>query len=258
MIWPAEPELLGRHVRAPFVQEMPMNQYSSDVSDNFLQTLIGNCLPGRLDCDPKAFVGCWLSESGLSPRAQNKSALAAGFFQAMPKILRGMGFKGDAQYGERVGAYDAADEQGKRALDQALSDAFCRLSLEAQLAWAFRYYRPHAGKLVNAGACYAANFVPAWIDHAGDAAWVICAKGGRSDGGLTPAESEEWYRENEALDVDHDGLITMGDLAAKAQHAADSPRGRELLARLEAMRDESGVVAELRELAAEPPELEPS
>lgn len=246
-----------------------LNQHSSDVSDAFLSTLIGDCHPGRLDCDPAVFLGCWLSESGLTPRAQNKGALAAGFFQAMPAILRGMGFGGDGKYSESAGAYAESkregDKAGMRALDQALSDAFCRLTLEAQLAWAFRYYRPHAGKLVNGGATYAANFCPAWIGHAGDAAWIICAKDGRSSGGLDVEEAEEWYRENAGLDVDGDGAITMGDLAAKASRAASSPRGQELLARLRALDagelpdetqpDLSAEVAELQALASEPPDL---
>lgn len=87
---------------------------------------------------------------------------------------------------------------------------------------------------------------------------MICAKSGRSDGGLSAGESEEWYRENEALDVDRDGMVTMGDLAAKASRAAATPRGQELLSRIAAMRDDSAVVAELGALAAEPPELEPT
>jgi len=267
--WVADAELLARLV--PLYGEVqPMNTHSSDVSDAFLSNLIGDCHPGRLDCDPAVFVGCWLSESGLSPRAQNKEALASGFFQAMPAILRGMGFKGDVQYTEPPGAFVEAkrenDKARMRALDQALADAFCRLSLEVQLVWAYRYYRPHSGKLVNPGACYAANFVPAWIEHASTPTWIICAKDGRSDGGLTPERSEEWFRENAGLDVDGDGAITMGDLAAKAERSAATPRGQELLARLNALRadqlpeetqpDLSAEIAELQALAAEPPPLD--
>lgn len=262
MIWIADADDVGRLVDS-YVEEVPMNQHSSDVTDTFLSNLIGDCHPGRLDCDPTVFVGCWLSESNLSPRAQNKGALAAGFFQAMPAILRGMGFQGDTRYSETPFAYvsarEAKDDTLMRTLDQALSDAFCRLSLEEQLSWAYRYYRPHAGKFVNPGACYAANFVPAWIGHADDATWIICAKDGRSDGGLKPAESEEWYRENATLDVDGDGAVTMGDLAAKAERAAATPRGVELVARIAALRTDEAApdtqpeVAELEALAAEPP-----
>ncbi len=258
MAWVADAGAIAALV-APFVETCPMYEHSSDVSDAFLSTLIGDCHPGRLNCDPAAFLGVWLNESGLSARAQNHEALAAGFFQAMPAILRGLGFRGDAQYSEPPGAHAAAagDAAKSRALDQALSDAFCRCTLEVQLGCAFKYYLPHAGKFVNSGACYAANFCPAWIGHAADAGWVICAKDGRSAGGLSTAQSEEWFRENAGLDVDGDGAITMGDLAAKAARAAATPRGQELVARVRALQGPSAAdVAELQALASEPPDVE--
>lgn len=261
--WVAPHEAIARLLE-PFGEVRPMNQYSSDVSDGFLSALIGEC-KAHLGCDPAVFVGCWLSESGLTSHAQNKQALAAGFFQAMPAILRGLAFTGDGTYTEPTGAYAraklAGDKTELRALDQALSDAFCRLPLESQLPWAARYYRPRAGKFPNGGATYAANFCPAWIGHASDPTWVICAKDGRSAGGLTPASSEEWYRENAGLDVDGDGAVTMGDLAARAAHYAATPRGKELVARLQALQtgaqpDVSSEVAELTALASEPPDLD--
>lgn len=246
----------------------PSTVHSADVPDAFLTTLLEDCGLAGLDCEPESLIGCWLSESGLAARAQNKGALASGFFQAMPATLRGMKFRGDATYSEQPGVYDATTASLKtakatanaqaigllqaelRSLDKRLADAFCRLSLVEQLTWAYRYYKPHAGRLVNGGACYAANFVPAWIGHAGQPTWIICAKDGRSDAGakyMSPDQSEEWFRENEGLDVDKDGAITMGDLAAKAAAAIATPRGVELAARLAALR-----AGEVR-----PPETQP-
>lgn len=257
LLHPFAPDPPAPATPAPLEATMINLVHTADVPDAFLAALIDDCGPAGLDCEPEALLGCWLSESGLSPRAQNKGALAAGFFQAMPATLRRLNFRGDVKYQERPGAYEATElalkgarsthnataiavvESELRILDHALSDAFTRLTLVDQLTWAYRYYRPHAGRLVNGGACYAANFVPAWIGHADEPAWIICAKDGRSDAGpgnMPAAESEEWFTQNEQLDVDKDGAITMGDLAAKAALAAASPRGLELAARIAALR----------------------
>lgn len=258
----------------PAMPSRPVPLHSADVPDEFLRTLMADCGPSGLQCRPIDLIGCWLHESGLSPRAHNGIG-AAGFFQVMPVIARGLGFRGDVAYREPAGAYVeavkhledvrahgvaggselAAATEAVRALDAALSSAFARLSLIDQLAWAYRYYKPHAGQLVNPGACYAANFVPGLLAHAAEPSFVICASNGRAswamdrDPAKASARSRDWYRQNVSLDADNDGAITMGDLATTAARALSRERGVELAARLEAM------TADPWDLA--PPETQP-
>lgn len=233
--------------------------FTADVSDRFLTGVVAMCqrLAAGGVCRPEDFIGCWSNESEVRPHAQNPSALASGFFQVLPSIARGMGFVGDLRYTEPRGVYneairelhaaEAGADAGRLAmarqsvhlLNKSLADAFCRLPLESQLIWAERYYRPYMGRLTSPTACYAANFVPAFIKYADKPDWVICAKDGFSNG-LSAKESTLYYKANAAgLDVDKDGKITMGDLAAAIQRAMQGSRAKELTARVMALDPEA-------------------
>ena len=242
---------------------MPTTTLTADVSDLFLTNQIAMCK--RLsapdaECRPVDLIGCWASESGVHAHAQNPNALASGFFQLLPSIGRSLGFHGDGRYTETPGAYRNAQislalakaskdpdrianaRADVRALDKALADAFTRLPLESQLIWAEAYYRPHKGRLTSATACYAANFVPAFIRHADTPSWVICAADGASDG-LPDWESKEFFEANPTLDVDKDGKITMGDLGAAIELASKKPRAAELISRVIALSSADSLAA---------------
>lgn len=137
-----------------------------------------------------------MNESGLSYKAHNSTGDAAGIFQAMPQTLKNLGFVGGWQ-------------------------AFTALDADGQLPWLFKYYAPYAGRLVNATAVYMATFCPAWLSHASEPGFVICASSGRSDGGLSASTSKLWYTQNRGLDKNGDGTITVSDLTA-ATLAADA------------------------------------
>ncbi len=228
-----------------------MNATTQDVSDGFLRQVLAMC--EELRCDPLDALGCWMNESGVRGNAQNKGALAAGFFQCMPQTLRGLGFKGDAKYREQPGSYAAAQKalqaarvsanpgaadaasKAMRALDLALSDAFVRIGLDGQVAFAAHYYLPHAGKLSNAAAFYMANFCPAWLDHAGEDDWVICARDGTTHAPMSAKESVIWFTQNSGLDVDGDGRVTPADLGRAIERASQGSRWDELVSRLAAL-----------------------
>src|SRR5258708_39964546 len=98
---------------------MPMDE----LSDSFFTSLVEMCR--RLECRPIDMAGCWMSESGLSPKAHNPGGNASGLFQALPSTLAGLGYR---QHW----------------------DDFIRLSAEEQLPWAERYYSPFKGQLTSA------------------------------------------------------------------------------------------------------------
>lgn len=177
-----------------------------------------------------------MNESGLSFSAHNPNGDASGIFQAMPFILRGLGFHGAGAYTEAAGAYAAAraakDRPAMHALDVALAAAFRTLDADGQLPWLERYYTPHKGKLVNATAVYLGTFTPAWIDHASEPGFVLCAADGRHDGpGIDTATSRVWYAANRGLDKNRDGAITVSDLTTTIHDADFGPRWDEICVR---------------------------
>lgn len=202
-----------------------MNQYTADLSDAFFVKLWDIC--GRLRCKPLDLLGCWMNESQLRSTARNASGNASGIFQLMPVIARGIG-------------WDPRDTDLSR---------YRLLSAEEQLPWAERYYRPHAGLLVSATACYVANFLPALLPHAGDLSYILASHDLRPD----------VYWANRSFDRENKGTITVSDLKMAIGRACNGNRWAEVVARTNAAQpppDVSAEVADLTALAAEPPDLD--
>lgn len=89
-------------------------------------------------------------------------------------------------------------------------DAFRALGAVGQLVWWEKYFSAYRGKLVNRAACYTATFLPAFLSHAADPAYVLCG----ARGPLTWA-----YNANQGLDPTHKGTITVADLTAAIDRA---------------------------------------
>lgn len=169
---------------------------TDDWSDDDLRE--GLAMAERLEARFLDLAGCWMSESGLKTNAHNPNGDASGLFQAMPATLKGLGFPGD-------------------------HNAFRALPVRQQLHWAEKYYGPYRPHLVSPGACYLATFLPAFMSHAGEGAFVLCGRFG---------PHQVWYQANKGLDVNHDGWITVNDLTARIALVTTGTRWKEFEARV--------------------------
>jgi hypothetical protein len=203
--WTAPTELVAS-LLDPFARERrPMNQYTADLSDGFFVKMWA--ISARLGCHPLDLLRCWMNESGVRSTARNPRGNASGLFQLMPAIARGIG-------------WDPKDLDLTR---------YRLLSPEEQLDWAARYYGPHAGKLVDSAACYLATFMPAFLAHASDPAWVMASTEIRAD--------DYWANlsfDQKQPDGKRKGEIVVGDLTLAIERACQGPRWEEIAARLAA------------------------
>jgi len=170
---------------------------SDDITDSDLASV--EIFAATSDCDPMHALGCWMAESGLYTWAHNPNGHASGIFQAMPAILKGMGFD------------PLESDQVKRA------EHFRQLSFRDQVRWAGRYYRPYIGKLTSRAAFYVATFLPADLDYAamGNRDTVLSSVGGRRG----------WaYAANAGFDRNGDLAITVGELEDAIVRACHGPR----------------------------------
>lgn len=212
-----------------------MNQVTSDLPDSFFVDEVA--VAKDLEVDHIDLMRPLIHESNLSFKAWNLEGNASGIFQAMPSTLRGLGFYGIAGiYLESPGAYEALYKEGKisqcKQMNTSIAKAFCSLNADEQLKWMQKYFEPYKGKLVNGTAVYLAMFAPAMLAHANDANYVICAKDGTGGGGwLSPRASQLWYAQNESLDADKDGKISVSDLAVTIARADIGERWTEIVER---------------------------
>lgn len=203
-----------------------MNPLTADLSDGFFEKMW--MLAARLRCKPSDLLGCWCNESNLRSTAHNANGHASGIFQLMPAIARGLG-------------WDPKDLDLTR---------YRLLTAEEQLAWAERYYAPHAGQLGTATACYLCTFLPALLSHAGEPGFVLASHECRS----------EVYWANRSFDRENKGSIVVGDLTMAIARACVGARWNEVLARLaaaEPMPDTQPEIAALAAIAAQPPPFDP-
>lgn len=156
----------------------------------------------RLRCDPVDLLSVAANESGCNPAAWNARGRAAGLWQMTPVAAPGMG-------------WDPADTY-----------SFTRLSAVEQLRNWEMYFRPHAGKLVNAAACYVCTYLPAGLSTAGNPDALLCTANGRTEIPIPPGRPPwtvgqvvSWYLGNRGFDTDHDGQIHVRDLTAAIQRA---------------------------------------
>lgn len=183
--------------------------HTSDWGDADVAELVA--VAGRLDTRAAFLAACWMSESGLRTTAHNNGGDASGLFQAMPATLHLIGFPGDWR-------------------------AFVALSVRQQLHWAEKYYGPHRGQLVSAGAVYLATFLPAFMPRSNEPLFVLCSAT------LHP----EWYRPNRAaFDPRGRGYITVGDLSTRIAAVSTGPRWTEFAERIQIAEQEATTLPEL-------------
>lgn len=169
-----------------------------DWTDTEVQVLVDVC--SRLGCTVRALVGVMANESGCSPSAHNPGG-AVGLIQFEPDTLRDLGWN-----------------EGTSAF--ALTDVIF------QLGYVERYYsigsrKPYMG--LSDTAAYVGAFLPAYMPHADDPAYILCG----DDGPIRWA-----YLANRGFDVEHNGSISIGDLQRAADKAiASSPVAQSILAR---------------------------
>jgi Transglycosylase SLT domain len=158
---------------------------------------------GRIGCQPEELLAVMMSESSVWARAQNPHGQATGLIQIMPANLPGVGWT-------------------------AGPDAFRQLSAEDQMPYVERYYRPwvHHG-LHTAARLYQSTFLPATLATVTTSEGVLAAPGGPYP------DAYKWN--HEALDVNHDGQITLGDLEARLANVRSGPRWNAIMARLAAV-----------------------
>ena len=176
--------------------------HTSDWTDADVEAFVA--LAARLEASPLDLAGCWMSESGLHTSAHNPNGGASGLFQVMPSTLHGLGY------------HDMRP--------------FTGLPVQEQLHWAERYYTPHRGRLVSAGACYLATFLPALMAHATEPMFILCGRFG---------PHQEWYQANSGLDVNHDGWIRVQDLTDRIARVQKGSRWDEFASRVKACQQEA-------------------
>jgi hypothetical protein len=166
---------------------------TADLSEGFFTRLAAMC--GRLGCHPVQLALVMYSESGLRASALNPSGKAAGINQLVPDTLRGLGWPHGPE-------------------------AFAGLDAEAQLPWVEKFYAPHRPLgLTSIGRLYQLNFLPATAAPDQDSSTVLAERGGVHG---------RAYADNAILDHDHDGRITLGDLAATALSRRAEARWKEI------------------------------
>lgn len=141
----------------------------------------------RLGLDPDYIGAVMANESGFKPEATNPHGFATGLIQFMP---------------------DTAVRLGTTV------DRLRVMTARQQLPFVEAFYRPIAKAIRPAvpGDYYMATFLPAFVGQ--DSGTVLARKG------------EQLYDQNAGLDVGHDDVLTIGDVAAKIDATVAAARTR--------------------------------
>lgn len=168
---------------------------------------------------PEDILNVMAVESGINPAAHNPGGDASGLLQFMPSTLKQLGFKGTH-----------ADFRNLAAEDQL--DYVKRLILGNM--------RYNGGPFTSASQYYVANFLPVALKLPGikreDPETVIVAKNPDHPHlpGISTHQEQIFYNSNPALDANHDGVITYGDIQQVLQRAAGGKNFQSALAQMKA------------------------
>lgn len=172
-----------------------MSAITKDLSDEFFVKLAS--IATRLETDSLYLLAVMMSESGVRANAHNPNGHASGLIQFMPDTLLRLGWL-----------------QGH--------EAFRKLSAVEQLPFVEAYFAPHRGRLKSIAAVYVATFLPAFIYHADNLDYVLCAKNGRLG----------WaYNANSVFDANKDLTITVRELQEAVERNCHGERWAEIRAR---------------------------
>ena len=175
-----------------------------DISDVFCRRWVEMCK--RLELEPLDPLRVAFSESGCTARAHNLNGNGVGLIGFMPQTLLNLGWTRGWE-------------------------AFMQLQAEDQVPFVEKYFSLYAQWTKSDALCYVATFLPALLPKAvaageGAGGFVLCAKGGPL----------EWaYLANPVLDSDHDGKITVDDLATRLERACRGARYDAIASRVHAM-----------------------
>jgi len=199
------------------------SSHTADLSDDFFSDL--KTYAAELQMDPVWMLDVMYSESGLRSTAKFGGPDRT---QGNPKGILSTGL---------IGFMDVR-LCGTPDNSRAAHDRFAQVSPEGQLQCVRQFWLPMKGKARSAANLYQYNFVPASLARGTDDDTVIAAE----DGVGYHGQEADFYRVNAGyLDVDKNGAITVGDLAArleKSKHIDNDrtkplqPRYAEALARL--------------------------
>jgi hypothetical protein len=169
------------------------------LSDAFYARLAD--LGRRHDTDPEVFLAVWNMESTLNPKIVG-SIGARGLNGMMPATLRWLGAPAD----------------------------FENLAAEDQLPWIEKLIeigeKQNGGPFKTAARYEHSNFFPATMGRGSSPDTVVVARDG-PDG-----REQQAYEANAALDLDHDGKVTLADLATWIDGGREWPRYQAARARL--------------------------
>lgn len=167
--------------------------YTPDHSATFYEQV--RVISEFLECEVMDLLGTLNAESGVSAKARNPASSATGLPQVMRPHYEGWGFT---------------------------RDQFAALPADVQVAYVKRYLSPYRGKMKTAAGVYTAIFLPAYVEHAQDLDYVLCARGGKLG----------WaFAANSVFDANGDGRITVGELLQAIRRNWQGPRCNEMLTR---------------------------
>lgn len=173
--------------------------HTADLSDDFFAEL--KDLGAELGFDPVFALDIMWAESGIKPDAKyrdgkNKATGLIGFVD-----VHGLGAEPD------------------NSLES--HDDFATKSATEQLVYVRKFWAPMKGRVHSAANLYQYNFLPASLSRGTGDETVVAAADGEGYGG----REGMFYRVNKLLDVDGNGAITVGDLAAHLERQKHTKSG---------------------------------
>lgn len=171
---------------------------------------------------PEDILNVMAVESGINPAAHNPGGDASGLLQFMPSTLKQLGFKGTHGDFRNLAAEEQLDYVKKLILGN------------------MKY---NGGPFTSAAQYYVANFLPIALKLPGikqeDPDTIIVAKNPDHPHlpGISVHQEQIFYNSNPALDANHDGVITYGDIQQVLQKAAG---GKNFQSALTQMKNSTG------------------
>ena len=173
---------------------------------------------GGLDGD--AYIALWeLSDAG-GPRPEYVLPVLAYESSFDPAADNGAGYYGINQ--------ESGDQLAALGIDpQAYKTWSASAQIRAVVLPRYKYLVSRYGPIQSGARAYQANYLPATLATARSLNSVLASRASDPHG---------WYRDNPSLDINQDGVITVGDLASLVSREAGDPFVRDAIDRAYALR----------------------
>ena len=145
-------------------------------------------ISAQLGIDPDWLMLVMYFESGLNPKAVNKTSGATGLIQFMPSTARNMGTS---------------------------TESLANMDALVQLDYVYRYLSPYKGKMSSLVDVYLSVFYPSAVGKADN--YVL--------GGAGTEISKKIASQNKIFDTNKDGQITKGEVATYFENWAHKTLG---------------------------------